>query len=189
MSSRIILETERLILREYVQADYDALYPILSDPETMKYYPKPYDEKGVQRWLDWSFDHYRKYGFGLWAAVLKETGEFVGDCGLTMQQIDGEDLPEVGYHIRKERWRQGLAREASRAVRDWAFTHTGFHCLYSYMNAANLPSRATAAANGMKLIKEFNDTRWGHRTAVYAVSRQEWEALGAEYRAQSTECR
>ena len=189
MSSRIILETERLILREYVQADYGALYPILSDPETMKYYPKPYDEKGVQRWLDWSFDNYRKYGFGLWAAVLKETGEFVGDCGLTMQQIDGEDLPEVGYHIRKERWRQGLAREASRAVRDWAFTHTGFHCLYSYMNAANLPSRATAAANGMKLIKEFNDTRWGHRTAVYAVSRQEWEALGAEYRAQSTECR
>ena len=186
---KIILETERLILREYVQADYDALYPILSDPETMKYYPKPYDEKGVQRWLDWSFDNYRKYGFGLWAAVLKETGEFVGDCGLTMQQIDGEDLPEVGYHIRKERWRQGLAREASRAVRDWAFTHTGFHCLYSYMNAANLPSRATAAANGMKLIKEFNDTRWGHRTAVYAVSRQEWEALGAEYRAQSTECR
>ncbi|MBR4539409.1 MAG: GNAT family N-acetyltransferase [Clostridia bacterium] len=185
----MILETERLILREYVQADYDALYPILSDPETMKYYPKPYDEKGVQRWLDWSFDNYRKYGFGLWAAVLKETGEFVGDCGLTMQQIDGEDLPEVGYHIRKERWRQGLAREASRAVRDWAFTHTGFHCLYSYMNAANLPSRATAAANGMKLIKEFNDTRWGHRTAVYAVSRQEWEALGAEYRAQSTECR
>ena len=189
MSGRIILETERLILREYVQADYDALYPILSDPETMKYYPKPYDEKGVQRWLDWSFDNYRKYGFGLWAAVLKETGEFVGDCGLTMQQIDGEDLPEVGYHIRKERWRQGLAREASRAVRDWAFTHTGFHCLYSYMNAANLPSRATAAANGMKLIKEFNDTRWGHRTAVYAVSRQDWEALGAEYRAQSTECR
>lgn len=183
---KIILETERLILREYEQADFDALYPILSDPETMRYYPKPYDEKGVQRWLDWSLDNYRRYGFGLWAAILKESGEFVGDCGLTMQQIDGESLPEVGYHIRRERWRQGLAKEAARAVRDWAFAHTDFPCLYSYMNAANLPSRATAAANGMKLVKEFDDTRWGHYTAVYAITRKEWEALGAESSVQST---
>lgn len=175
---KIILETERLILREYGQADFDALYSILSDPETMQYYPKPYDEKGVRRWLDWSLDNYRRYGFGLWAAEDKETGEFVGDCGLTMQQIDGESLPEVGYHIRKERWRQGLATEAARAVRDWAFAHTDFPCLYSYMNAQNLPSRRTAAANGMKLVKEFYDDKWGHHTAVYAITRKEWEALG-----------
>ena len=81
--SSIILETERLILREYEQSDFSALYPVLSDPETMQYYPKPYDEKGVRRWLDWSLDNYRRYGFGLWAAVLKETGEFVGDSRST----------------------------------------------------------------------------------------------------------
>ncbi len=173
--SRIILETERLILREYVQSDFDALYPILSDPETMRYYPRPYDAAGVRRWLDWSFDNYRKYGFGLWAAVLKETGEFMGDCGLTMQQIDGEELPEVGYHIKKDRWRQGFGKEAARAVRDWAFAHTDFDRLCSYMNAANLPSRMTAVSNGMKLIKEFTDARWGHRSAVYAITREEWE--------------
>lgn len=170
----IILETERLTLREYIQADYDALYPILSDPETMRYYPRPYDGAGVQRWLDWNFDNYKKYGFGLWAAVLTETGEFLGDCGVTMQQIDGKELPEIGYHIRRERWRQGLGSEAARAVRDWAFTHTDFPCLYSYMNARNLPSRATAAANGMRLIKEYFDSRWGDM-AAYAISRQEWE--------------
>ena len=113
----------------------------------------------------------------------------MGDCGLTMQQIDGENLPEVGYHVRKERWRQGLGKEAARAGRDWAFTHTGFDCLYSYMNAANLPSRATAAANGMKLVKEFYDDKWGHHTAVYAITRKEWEALGAESSVQSTEFR
>ena len=175
--SKIILETERLILREYEQTDFEALYPILSDTETMKFYPKPYDAKGVQRWLDWSFDNYRKYGFGLWAAVLKETGEFMGDCGLTMQQIDGEELPEVGYHIKKDRWRQGFGKEAARAVRDWAFTHTDFPYLYSYMNAANLPSRAIAVSNGMKLVKEFDDTRWGHWSAVYAITREEWEAV------------
>ncbi len=173
---KIILETRRLILREYEQSDFDALYPILSDPETMRYYPKPYDEKGVQRWLDWSMENYRKYGFGLWAANLKETGEFVGDCGITMQMIDGEELPEIGYHIRRERWRQGLGREAARAVRDWAFTHTDFDALYSYMNAANIPSRRTAEANGMKLLKEFSDERWGDM-AAYAITRREWAAL------------
>ena len=69
-----ILKTERLILREYVQSDFDGLYAILSDPETMRHYPKPYDEKGTQRWLDWSFDNYAKYGFGLWAIEIQSTG-------------------------------------------------------------------------------------------------------------------
>ena len=78
---KIIIETERLILREYTKDDFDALYKLLSDPITMKHYPKPYDENGTRRWLDWSFDNYNKYGFGLWAAEIKETGEFIGDCG------------------------------------------------------------------------------------------------------------
>ena len=54
-----ILQTNRLILREYTQEDFNDLLSILSDPETMKYYPKPYDEKGCQRWLDWSFNNYK----------------------------------------------------------------------------------------------------------------------------------
>ena len=57
-----ILQTKRLILREYTQEDFNDLLSILSDPETMKYYPKPYDEKGCQRWLDWSFNNYKTYG-------------------------------------------------------------------------------------------------------------------------------
>ena len=85
----MILETERLILREYTWADFDRLYEILSDPETMAHYPKPYDAAGVRRWIEWSLDNYEKYGFGLWAVELKETGAFIGDCGLTMQNIDG----------------------------------------------------------------------------------------------------
>ena len=86
----MILETERLILREYTWADFEGLYEILSDPETMAHYPKPYDAAGVRRWIDWSLDNYEKYGFGLWAVELKETGAFIGDCGLTMRCIDGE---------------------------------------------------------------------------------------------------
>ncbi|MBR3493980.1 MAG: GNAT family N-acetyltransferase [Clostridia bacterium] len=172
----MILETERLVLREYVQEDYPALYALLSDPETMRYYPKPYDEAGTQRWLDWSFENYRLYGFGLWAVVRKDTGEWIGDCGITLQKIDGETLPEVGYHIRKDCWRQGYAKEAARAVRDWAFTHTDYPCLYSYMNAENEPSRATARANGMHLQSEYTDLHYGPMS-VYALTREEWEAI------------
>ena len=61
------LQTERLIIREYTEADFEALYEILSDAETMRYYPKPYDRAGTRRWLDWCLDCYNRYGFGLWA--------------------------------------------------------------------------------------------------------------------------
>ena len=96
----MILETKRLVIREYTPKDFDALYEILSDAETMKYYPNPYDENGVRRWIDWCIGSYKQNGFGLWALELKETGEFIGDCGISMQNIDGEILPEIGYHVK-----------------------------------------------------------------------------------------
>ena len=172
--SWMVLETERLILREYTLSDYDSLYEILSDPETMQHYPKPYDANGVTRWLNWSLDNYQKYGFGLWAIERKNTGEFIGDCGITMQIIDGEELPEIGYHIHKDYWRQGYAKEAAIAVRDWAFQNTEFDCLYSYMNRSNTGSYCTAMAAGMKRVKEFEDENHGQLYA-YAITRKEWE--------------
>lgn len=171
----MVLETERLILREYTPEDFDALYAILSDPETMRHYPKPYDEAGTRRWLDWSLDNYRQYGFGLWAVELKKTGTFLGDCGITMQNIDGEQLPEIGYHIHKSYWRQGYGSEAARAVRDWAFTHTDFPRLYSYMKYTNIASYAIAAAAGLRKIKEYPDPEDGI-LYVYAITREEWES-------------
>ena len=172
----MILQTDRLILREYTQQDFDDLYAILSDPETMQHYPKPYDAAGTQRWLDWSFDNYRRHGFGLWAIELKETGAFIGDCGLTMQNIDGVQLPEIGYHIHKDHWRRGYGSEAARAVRDWAFQNTDFDELYSYMVAANVASYSTAAAAGMTRQKEYLDEH-GIAHLVYCITRQEWTRL------------
>ena len=175
----MMIETERLLLREYTPDDFDALYEILSDPETMAHYPAPYDRAGTQRWLDWCLDCYAKYGFGLWAVVLKETGEFIGDCGLSMQNIDGETLPEIGYHIHKKYWRQGFAKEAARAVRDWAFLNTGFDALYSYMNQSNVASWRTAMANGMRKVKEYKD-RYDTAHYVFAITRDEWKALRSD---------
>lgn len=169
---KLILETDRLWLREYTQSDFAGLYAILSDPETMKHYPKPYDEKGTQRWLDWSFDNYAKYGFGLWAIELKGTGEFIGDCGITMQNIDGQMLPEIGYHINKEHWRRGYAKEAASGVRDWVFHHTDFDMVYSYMTATNVASYSTAASVGMTRVKQYLDDGVPH--LVYCITRESW---------------
>lgn len=121
MSGKIILETPRLLLREYVPEDFNALYEILSDPETMRHYPAPFDARRVKGWIDWNLQNYAEYGFGLWAVGRKESGAFIGDCGITLQNIDGEMLPEIGYHIHKNCWRHGYGTEAARAVRDWAF--------------------------------------------------------------------
>ena len=74
-------------------------------------------------------------------------GEFIGDYGITLQNIDGEALPEIGYHIHKKHWRHGYAKEAAGAVRDWVFEHTDYDVIYSYMKYTNVGSYSTAAAN------------------------------------------
>ncbi len=158
----MIIETERLILREYTWEDFDSLYEIVSDAETMQHYPKPFDEERTKGWIEWNLQNYEKYGFGLWAVVLKKTGEFIGDCGITIQDIDGEKLPEIGYHIHKRYWRRGFGSEAAKAARDWAFNNTEYNCLYSYMKYTNIGSYSTAVANGMKKIKEYPDEKNGN---------------------------
>ena len=169
-----MIETERLLLREYTPDDFDDLYEILSDPETMAHYPAPFDEERTRRWIGWNLENYAAYGFGLWAVVRKETGEFIGDCGLTLQNIDGETLPEIGYHIHRKYWRRGYAKEAAKAVRDWAFLHTEYHALYACMKYTNEASRRTAMAIGMKKVKEYPDPK-NTVSHAFAITREEWE--------------
>lgn len=172
----MVLETERLILREYVKEDFDALFEIFSDRETMQHYPAPFNEEKTRNWIAWNMENYEKYGFGLWAVVLKETGEFIGDCGITIQNIDGEMLPEIGYHIHKKYWRKGFAKEAACAVRDWVFRNTQYNTIYSYMKYTNIGSYSTAIANGMKKVKEYMDPK-NTISYAYAITREEWQTL------------
>ena len=168
------LETERLILREITQDDFDNWYAILSDAETMKHYPAPYDAAGVQRWVDWTLNNYKQYGFGLWAVTLKANDEFIGDCGITMQNIHGQQLPEIGYHIHKSHWRKGYASEAARKCMEYAFETLRFPAVYSYMTSTNAASYGVALKNGMQFVEEYEDD--GHEmTRVYAMTCAEWE--------------
>lgn len=170
-----MLETERLVLREFTAEDFDALYEILSDSETMEHYPKPFNENEVKDWILWNIENYEIYGFGLWAVVLKETGKVIGDCGITMQKIGGGIKPEIGYHINKQYWHKGYGSEAARICRDYIFQKTPFRMIYSYMRASNTASCATAAANGMHLVDEWDDGT--SMIKVYAITRQEWRLL------------
>lgn len=172
----MILKTERLFLREMTQDDFPALYAVLGDPENMQHYPHPFDEQDVRSWIERNICRYQTLGFGLWAVCIPETGEMIGDCGLTMQLIDGAIKPEIGYHIRRDLQRRGYAAEAASAVRDWAFLHTPFRELYAAMKYTNLPSEKTALAWGASPAGTYPDSTNGI-TKVYVLRRADWEQL------------
>jgi len=166
-----ILETRRTILREITDADFEALKPVLQ-----AHLEEEVEDSYVWRWLNWCKDCYQKYGFGLWAVDLKETGQMIGSCGVSMQEIDNEQKPEIGYHLRKEYHRQGLGKEISQAIRDYYFTHFDGDEIYSYMNVDNVASYKTAEANGMTYLHLYT-TRYGEVTRVYRITRKEWEKI------------
>ena len=169
----MILETERLVLREMAQTDFDALYEIFSDAETMQYYPAPFDKAKVHNWIERNQTRYRENGFGLWAVILKETGELIGDCGITLQPIHGEMLPEIGYHTRKDLWRRGYASEAAAACMAYAFDTLKLPAVYSYMKYTNAASYGVALKNGMHFVEEYDDPV-NIKTRVYMITREEW---------------
>ena len=169
----MIIETERLILREMNESDFDALYAVLGDPDIMQHYPYTFDEKRVHGWIERNIERYRTCGFSLWAVCLRENGEMIGDCGLTLQMIEGQQLPEIGYHIHKDQQHRGYASEAAAAVRDWAFTHTEYPALYSYCKYTNVPSYRTAEAIGMHFLKNYPDEA-NEITHVSVISREDY---------------
>ena len=171
----MIIETERLILREMEESDYDAIHAVLADSDIMQHYPYTFDETRVRGWIARNMERYRTDGFGLWAVVLRESGEVIGDCGLTMQPINGQQLPEIGYHIRADRQRMGYATEAAAACIRYAFEQHDFPVVYSYMKHTNAASAAVAAKNGMQLIQEYDDPD-NTVTRVFGISREQWRS-------------
>lgn len=173
--AKSILETERLILREFTADDLGGLCRILCDRETMRFYPMSFDETAAEEWIARNQRRYATDGHGLWAMDLKSTDEMIGDCGITLQDVDGESMPEIGYHLRRDLWGQGFATEAARACRDYGFATLNGDALVSLIRPENLPSRGVAERNGMTVWKETIHAGLPH--LVYRVLRSEWNAL------------
>ena len=149
--------------------DKDALMRVLSDPKSMRFYPHPFSADEVERWINWNIENYERYLHGLWAVILKDGDEFIGDCGITMQTIGEETLPEIGFHIIRKFCGRGYATEAARACMEYAFTVLNYPAVFSYTPLRNAPSRRVAEKLGMRLYKYFEKN--GETQIVQTASR------------------
>lgn len=147
-----ILETKRLYLREMNQDDFDSLCRILKDEEVMYAYEGAFTDQEVLEWLDRQISRYQKWGFGLWAVILKETDGMIGQCGLTMQPWKGQEVLEIGYLFERAHWQKGYAIEAARACRTYAFDILKADEVCSIIRDTNTASQKVAVGNGMHIV-------------------------------------
>lgn len=145
------LQTPRLLMREMTLTDAPALHAVLGDPETMRWYPRGFTPAEVEEWIARQIARYPT-GTGLLGLILRETGQFIGDCGPVWQTVDGLPELEIGYHVHRDYRNQGFATEAARAVRDYAFTtlvcEPVIAHVISLIRPENLASRRVAEKNG-----------------------------------------
>ncbi|HPJ01665.1 MAG TPA: GNAT family N-acetyltransferase [Candidatus Limiplasma sp.] len=152
---KTILKTDRLVLREITPDDLPALAAILQDEQTMYAYEGAFSDAETQAWLDRMLARYAKDGFGLWAVCLKDTGEMIGQIGITLQPVEGEEVPEIGYLLNRAHWHKGYAAEAAKACKRYAFDVLKFPEIYSIIRDSNIASMNVAIKNGMTIRKRF----------------------------------
>ncbi len=168
-----VIETKRLIMREYSHNDVSKLYEILSSPITMSFWPAPFTLEQTENWVRNNIKRYTELGFGRWSVLLKETGEVAGDCGIMLSEIDGKQENDLGYIIHYPYWHNGFAVEAAEACKDYAFKDLGLKRLCANMPFDHEASRRVAERIGMEKEKEFFNSRNRNiLTYLYSVSKK-----------------
>ena len=167
-----ILETDRLILRRLLLEDLDALFVLYNDPEIRQYFPEgtlTYEETKEE--LEWFLNGHPEHPeLGLWATIHKETGQFIGRCGLLPWTIEECDEVEIAYMIAKDYQRQGLATEAAQAILQYGFEKLGLSRLICLMDPANSASQKVARKIGMTLEKEVDGIAGDNfPTLIYSI--------------------
>lgn len=171
MEQSVILTTERLILREFELADTDALLQVLGDPIGMQYYPAPFPREEVDEWIRRNRARYRDAGFGIWAMVLRNSGELIGDCGCFVRELEGNHECELGWHVRRDLWNRGYATEAARECSEYAFSQLGMQRIIALVRPENLSSCRVAEKNGMRCDRVIFWRGYDH--CVYVRNRAE----------------
>lgn len=139
MSGKLSAAINRKLYRSFRKLSID----ITPEQWTVLYY------LWSREWLDRQIKRYAEDKVGLWGAVLKENGELIGQCGITMQPYREQTVPEIGYLIRKNFWHKGYATEAARSCADYASHILGIKRIYSIIRDNNLPSQGVAKRIGM----------------------------------------
>lgn len=161
----MLLETERLFLRAYDWRDLDQLHAILSDPVTMKFWPAPFTLDQSQQWMRQSMEMYA-VGFGRLGVFLKSDGSLIGDAGLRVSDIDSKKENDLGYIIQAKYWGHGYGVEGAAAVLKYGVDKLDLKRICANMPVNHLDSKKVAIRLGMKLEKEFKNTR-NHNVLTY----------------------
>ncbi|WP_211877232.1 GNAT family N-acetyltransferase [Pseudarthrobacter albicanus] len=158
-------ETARLRLRQMTSADLDYMSALLGDPGVMSYYAAPKSRDEAAQWIAWNEANYSEHGYGLWI-VETHDGEFLGDCGLTWQEVNGRSELEVGYHIRGEFQGRGYATEAAAACRNFARDELHAQQLIAIIHPDNASSRRVAEKIGMQPLEDHHGGAIAVRTVL-----------------------
>lgn len=156
-----ILETPRLLFRRLVMDDLNDLFALYSDVEARKYFPEgTLTLEETREELEWFLNgHPQHPELGLWATIHKETGRFIGRCGLLPWTIDGQHEVEVAYMIARDFWGQGLATEAAHAIARYAFENLKLSRLICLIDRDNRASINVATKIGMLFEREGEDDK------------------------------
>ncbi len=166
----MILETKRLYLREMNQSDFEDLAEILQNPRVMYAYDHDFSDNDVQEWLNRQITRYKKYGFGLWAVILKNTDEMIGQAGLIMQPYKDTEVLEIGYLLKERFWHYGYVSEAANGCKEYAFEQLNRDKVYSIIKSDNYASMKVAKSMGMKKEDEFMTQYYNGKMLHYLYS-------------------
>ena len=189
---RILLQTPRLVLRQFTADDAGLLVELDSDPRVMRYITDgvPTSREEIVAEYIPAYLAYHRAGpdFGFWVAQLRGTGEFAGWFHLRPEHGTPAEEPELGYRLKHEFWGRGLATEGSRALIDHAFTvdSVAVARVFASTMAVNIASRMVMENCGMDLVRHFV-ADWPVRIdgdelgdVEYAITREAWLASGSQ---------
>jgi RimJ/RimL family protein N-acetyltransferase len=196
----VFLETERLILRRFTEADVDNLVDLDSDPAVVRFIsggPSTPREEIERDHIPAYLDYYRRYeGYGFWAVVEKATGAFLGWFHFRPYAGAPVDQPELGYRLRRSAWGKGYGTEGSRALIRKGFAELGVQRVVAFTYGEHLASRRVMEKAGMRLVRTYrltpeqleslgitDPTLFDGDDVEYAITKAEWEQQGAAERA------
>ncbi|ONI71558.1 GNAT family N-acetyltransferase [Kribbella sp. ALI-6-A] len=171
------LRTERLLLREWTEADKEPFAAMNSDPAVMEHFPAMMTREESDAFVDRIGAQLAEWGFGLWALEVRDTGRFIGFTGLSRPSFEAHFTPavEVGWRLSKDAWGNGYATEAARAALAYGFGPAGLDEIVSFTATTNLPSQRVMQRIGMThdVSDDFDHPRVpaGHRLQRHVLYR------------------
>lgn len=170
-----ILETQRLLLREFSMADAEQLFLLNKDPDVLKYTgDQAFQNVAEARSFLENYNQYQKYGFGRWPVIDKVSGEFLGWCGLKYDPAIDET--DIGFRFFKRYWNKGYATEAAKASIALGFDRFGLQSLVGRTMKENTASIRVLEKLGMAFEQEFDFYR-GHAGLVYRMDKQNFQSM------------